>query len=70
MAMMKEKNRISCPACGSHNVAYYLYGMPVMNKELEQGIENHKIICAGCGVSDNDPEYHCNDCGEDFGYRE
>ena len=68
--MTKKKKYTVCPACGSHNIARYLYGMPVMDEELERNIENHKVICAGCCISNDDPEYHCNECGEDFGHRD
>ncbi len=68
--MTKKKKLTVCPACGSHNIARYLYGMPAMDEELKRDIENHKVICAGCCVTEDDPEYHCNVCGEDFGHRD
>jgi len=68
--MRKEDDPVSCPCCGSCNVASYLYGMPVMSEDLERDLENHKVICAGCCVSEDDPAYHCNVCGKDFGRRD
>ena len=67
--MKKRKSRTSCPVCGSNNIARYLYGMPAMDEKLERDIEDNKVICAGCCVSPDDPRYHCNDCGKDFGHR-
>lgn len=67
--MNKKKKSTSCPVCGSHNIASYLYGMPAMNKKLERDIADNKVICAGCCVTEDDPQYHCNDCGKDFGHR-
>ncbi len=58
-----------CPFCGSRKVAEYLYGMPAMSEELEKNLEKNKVILAGCCVSNVDPEYHCNECGKDFGKR-
>ena len=42
----------------------------IEGKPVERDIANHKVICAGCCISNDDPEYHCNDCGEDFGHRD
>ena len=66
---MNKKKKRACPACGSRNIANYLYGMPVMDEELERDIANKIVICAGCCISEDDPLYHCNDCGKDFGHR-
>lgn len=66
---MSKIKRKTCPACGSRNIASYLYGMPMMDEELERDIAEKKVICAGCCVKEDDPQYHCNDCGKDFGHR-
>ena len=58
-----------CPYCGSIHVGEYLYGLPVFSEELEKEIEEGKILLKGCLISDNDPGYHCHDCGKDFGKR-
>ncbi len=60
---MKRK----CPHCGSSNVAEYLRGLPAFSEQLEKDIADHKIILAGCRITDNDPAAHCNSCGKDFG---
>ena len=66
---MDKRNCVSCPSCASHNIARYLYGMPVMDDKLEQEIEDNKVILADCCVTEDEPAYHCNDCGKDFGRR-
>ena len=32
-----------CVKCGSNNTAEYLYGLPLMNEELEKNIEQGKV---------------------------
>lgn len=57
-----------CPKCGSKNVARIMYGMLLFSDELMQKINSGKIILGGCCISNMDPKYHCNECGERFGY--
>lgn len=59
---------VKCVKCGSNNTAEYLYGLPLMNEELEKDIADGKIKLGGCEVSDFDPKYHCNECDNDFGF--
>ncbi len=56
-----------CPKCGSMKIAPILYGMPVFDEEMERKLKNQEIYLGGCCVSDNDPLYHCFECGKDFG---
>ena len=58
---------ITCFNCGSTDIARYSYGMPMLNKELEEKLNNKEIILGGCCVMPNSPQYHCNKCGKDFG---
>ena len=44
-----------------------MYGMPAFSDELEQAIQNHKIVLGGCCVSEVSPKYHCFGCKKDFG---
>ncbi len=56
-----------CPRCGSRNTARILYGMPVYSEDLQKKLDSKKVILGGCCVTEADPKYHCNDCGEGFG---
>ena len=57
----------TCPYCGSQNIAEYLYGYPDLDDdELEKQIENKEVILGGCIITDDNPSFHCNDCGMDF----
>ena len=53
-----------CPKCGSLDVVPILYGepMPEAMDDAEKGL----IALGGCCVSNDDPQKHCNACGEDF----
>lgn len=55
-----------CPKCGSNNVAEILYGLPDFSDEMLQALKDGKIVCGGCCISGNDPEYRCNKCGYEF----
>lgn len=56
-----------CPECGSENIAEILWGEPAFSKELEHDLETGRIVLGGCCITGEDPEWHCNDCGCEFG---
>lgn len=58
---------VRCPKCGSRKIAPILYGMPVSDEEMEERINNQELYLGGCCVSDLDPQFHCFECGKDFG---
>lgn len=62
--MKPEPN--TCPSCDSIDVAKYLYGYVALDDELEQQLEEGKIILGGCSISDDAPEYCCNVCGNEW----
>jgi hypothetical protein len=49
-----------CPKCQSTAVVPIMYGMPSRDPRP-------RFHPGGCVVTDNDPEWHCNACGLDFG---
>ena len=53
-----------CPKCGSLEVVPILYGYPT--EETMHEAEKGLIALGGCCVFEDDPEKHCNACGEDF----
>ena len=57
-----------CVKCGSHNTGAYLYGMPLFDEALEKDLAEKKIFLGGCMVTELDPQFHCNECNQDFGY--
>ena len=60
---MKRK----CPHCGSSDTADILWGLPVFSEELEKAVADRTIVLGGCCISENDPSFHCNACGKNFG---
>ena len=58
-----------CPKCGSKQIAPILYGMPAMNEEMQQRINEKKIYLGGCMISDRNPTYHCFKCRKNVGTR-
>lgn len=57
-----------CVKCGSHNTGAYLYGMPLFDEALEKDLAEKKIFLGGCMVTELNPQFHCNECNQDFGY--
>ncbi|MBB3048916.1 hypothetical protein FHR99_003190 [Litorivivens lipolytica] len=69
---MGEKNNYpptceeDCPNCHGKNIAYISYGLP--NMDLARPlIEAGRISLGGCIVGPNSKEWHCNDCGAEWG---
>jgi len=62
-----EENLLTkCPNCKSENIAQILRGLPDMTKISQKDIDDSKIILGGCLVGENDPDWHCNDCGNEW----
>ena len=61
-----------CPNCNGTNVAEIMYGLPTQEfmKELDKEKNKGKYRLGGCCISNDDPAFSCNDCGELFGHRE
>ena len=53
-----------CPRCSSTNIAEIIWGLPDMKRFRDE--DKDKYVFGGCCVSDDDPEYSCNNCGEEF----
>lgn len=66
-ARRKSSDDPKCPECGSGNIAEILFGMPAFDKELERALDEGRIVLGGCCITGEDPEWHCNDCGCEFG---
>lgn len=64
-----KKETIRCPECGSENIAEVLWGMPAFDEELEEKLADGSIVFGGCCISPADSDWHCNDCGCEFGDR-
>lgn len=64
-----NQKEITCPHCGSTNVAGILWGAPVFDDDLSHELDEGRIVLGGCCVTGSDPDWHCNDCGHEFGNR-
>ena len=47
----------------------YVYGLLRFSSEAEKNRFEKEHISAGCMIRENDPVFHCDHCGEDFGNR-
>lgn len=50
---------LTCPSCGSHDVASILWGLRGPELDLEHP---RKIIFAGCCITDEAPDFRCLTC--------
>ena len=55
-----------CPTCGSSSVASILYGMPDFSDELQRELDAKRVTLGGCCITGDDPQWHCNECHEEF----
>lgn len=55
-----------CPRCGAASVASIMFGMPVMAPELEQKIEEGRIVLGGCCMEALSPMWRCTACKTDI----
>lgn len=58
---------VTCPHCGSHNIAEILWGMPVYSDEFQKALDEGKVVLGGCCVSFDSAKYYCNVCETEFG---
>ena len=42
-----------------------IYGLPSL--ELMKQVEDGKLALGGCCIGENDPEWLCKECGQDWG---
>lgn len=55
-----EKLRSVCPKCGNKHTARIVYGMPVMDEEMEKVEAEGRIWFGGCCLEDY--RYYCSNC--------
>ena len=55
-----------CPSCGSRSVGRITYGMPAMNRELDNDLASGRLVLGGCVVSGDEPDCHCNECSHEW----
>ena len=62
----------TCPNCNGTNVAEIMYGYPSSQflDEMKKDENKGKFQLGGCCISNDDPAFSCNDCGNLFGNRE
>jgi hypothetical protein len=61
-----ESEHPACPLCGSNHVASILYGLPDDSEELKRDVNAKKIVLGGCVITDDDPQWHCNECQHEW----
>ena len=65
----RNKRRLEpppCSSCTSDDVVPIVYGMPGL--DLAEQAEDGKVALGGCCIGEDDPEWHCKECG--FEWRE
>ena len=54
-----------CPECRGNETVPIAYGMPGL--DLAEAAERGELVLGGCCITGDDPRWHCNACGADFG---
>lgn len=62
--MERSRKPIKCPSCGKAPVARILYGMPILDEELQQNLDEGRTVIGGCCMSLDDPIWECSYCGQ------
>ncbi len=60
LPMNEKRKSPNCPECGSDNVTRIIFGYP--SEEMAKQSERGEIVLGGCVISDDDPQWHYNDC--------
>ena len=55
-----------CPACGSRDVAWILYGLPRWSGELETKLSSGEVALGGCLPWAEAPRFTCHACNAGF----
>jgi len=64
-----NKDKLPCPLCKSNNVSWIFWGYPADMDWYLKAIDDKEIVPGGCCISDNDSEWKCNECGNQWGKR-
>ena len=63
-------NKPVCPSCGSADVAYIIYGLPLPEESYSEAfrekLNNHEITFGGCVIEPDCPNWYCNTCNQTF----
>jgi hypothetical protein len=51
-----------CPACGGKKIAQIQYGLPAFDAEMDEKLQQGKIVLGGCCITDCDPRWQCVEC--------
>ena len=59
-----QKMKVNCPKCKSNNVIPIVYGLP--GYEMREDAIKGKIHLGGCVIEEDAPDFHCNDCEQEW----
>ena len=64
---LKDKiNRPPCPECGSHDIAFIMWGHPIFDDMLQEKLNRNEVTLGGCFISKDCNRWLCNNCGARF----
>ena len=61
---MSKWYKAVCPSCESKNVVPIAYGLP--GDKMREDAFKGKIHLGGCVIEENNPDFHCNDCEQEW----
>ena len=63
--MLTSPRAPSCTYCGSANTARIVWGLP--KRPLPEGFYQGRVVLGGCSVGPWCRDWHCHECGEEWG---
>lgn len=57
---------LTCPHCGSTDVARIQYGLPALSDDLEADLAAGRVVLGGCLMESGGVDHACNACGVEF----
>lgn len=62
-----EQELIKCPFCQSNKIRRFVYGLLSFKDAEDEKQFLEKYVKGGCRLSGENPVFHCDKCGKNFG---
>jgi hypothetical protein len=56
-----------CLRCGSERIAAIRFPIPAFDRTLQEDLKLRRAVLPGRAPADNDPRWHCLECGLEWG---
>ncbi len=63
--IVKEKP-FKCHICNFEPVSDLLYGVQIIDEQLQKDIDERKVLLGGCSLLDYSPKWLCSNCQTEY----